>query len=420
MKILMVDKFYFIKGGAERYFFELKEVLESKGHEVIPFSMKHPQNTETPYNDYFVDHIDFNPTGLQDKIKTSARSAGRIVYSLQAAKRIDQLIRKVRPDIVHLHMIDHQISPSILPVIKSAGIPIVQTVHTYKAVCPSYRLFVMHQNRICEKCLHGAYYHAVLEKCHKQSFWASALLSVEASVHRMLRMYSRYIDLFIVPSAFMGRKMVEGGFQPDRIRHLWYTINLKGYPVRTDSDGYFVYYGRLSEEKGIATLIRAVRDIGPFKLKIIGDGPDRPRLEKQAQDLRLKNVEFTGTLNGKALQQEVLGARFVAVPSEWYENSPLVIYEAFAMGKPVIGSRIGGIPELIEEGKDGFLFEPGNSGELRKMIRKLLDHPSLASAMGRQARRKAEKTMDPEIHYRKLMRMYQEATNRRPNHAKSN
>jgi glycosyltransferase involved in cell wall biosynthesis len=412
----MVDKFYFVKGGAERYFFDLKTLLESKGHEVIPFSMKHPDNVASPYSRYFVDHIDFNPKRMKDRLATGVRSAGRVVYSLQARRNVERLIKDTRPDMAHLHMIDHQLSPSILPAFRKAGIPVVQTVHTYKAVCPSYRFFIMHQKRICEKCLHGAFHHAILSRCHKQSLPASALLALEASVHAVFGFYKRYIDLFLVPSVFMGKKMAEGGYAPSKIRHLPYTIRMEDYPVRTDSDGYYVYCGRLSEEKGIETLVRAVDGAGPRRLKIIGEGPMRPKLEALARGMGLSNVEFTGSLGGKALQKEILGAEFVVVPSEWYENSPLVIYEAFTMGKPVVGARIGGIPELIEHGKDGFLFEAGHSGDLRKTIRIFLDHPGLASRMGRAARLKAEKTFEPEIHYNCLMQLYEEAVISRRRH----
>jgi glycosyltransferase involved in cell wall biosynthesis len=409
MKVLMADKFFFIKGGAERYYFDLKTLLESKGHEVIPFSMKHPRNAASPYSRYFVDQIDFNPERLKDRVTTGVRSAARIVYSLQARRNIERLIRDTRPEIAHLHMIDHQLSPSILPAFRKAGIPVVQTVHTYKAVCPSYRLFIMHKKRICEKCMRGAFYHAIIERCHKRSLPASALLAVEASVHAAFRFYKRDIDLFLVPSVFMGKKMAEGGYDPSKIRHLPYTIGMDDYPVRTGSDGYFIFYGRLSEEKGIETLIRAVNAGDPRRLKIIGDGPMRSQLQALVRSRGLQNVEFTGSLGGKALQKQVLGAEFVVVPSEWYENSPLVIYEAFTMGKPVVGARIGGIPELIEHGKDGFLFEAGNSGDLRKTIRIFFDHPGLASRMGRAARVKAEKTFKPEIHYDRLMRLYEDA-----------
>ena len=169
MKILMIDKYYFIKGGAERCFFELKQLLESRGHKVVPFSMKHPKNFPSKYTPYFVENIDFNPSSFIQKVYTGIQSIERIIYSKQAQDRIRKLIRKTKPDIAHLHMIDHQISPSILSVLKNEGIPVVQTVHTYKPICPNYRLYNERRGEICEKCINGSYYHAILTRCHKNS-----------------------------------------------------------------------------------------------------------------------------------------------------------------------------------------------------------------------------------------------------------
>lgn len=406
MNILMVDKFYFIKGGAERYLFELKEVLEAHGHRVIPFSMKHPRNFPTPYSEYFVDHIDFNPTSRKDKLFTGIRSIGRILYSTQARRRLRRLIRATRPDVAHLHMIDHQISPSILSVLKKEGIPVVQTIHTYKHVCPSYRLYNMEKGVICERCLKGSYYRAFFEKCHKDSFLSTSLLVLEMYVHRWLMLYQKYLDLYLVPSRFMGQKLVEGGIDPQKVRHLLYTVRVEDYPPRFDSDGYFLYYGRLSEEKGLLTLMKAMEGVSESRLRIAGEGPYRPALEAYAGERGLDRVEFVGALGGDALKAMVTGAQFVVVPSEWYENSPLVIYESFSMGKPVVGARIGGISELIEHGVDGFLFEAGNVQELRKRINHLVKHTKECSKMGRAARRKAEKEFDFHSHYPRIMEIY--------------
>lgn len=406
LKVLMVDKYYFVKGGAERYFFELKEILESKGHSVIPFSMEHPRNVHSPYSRYFVDYIDFNPSSWKERFKTGIRSVGRILYSLQARNRLNRLIQESKPDIAHLHMIDHQISPSILPVLKGAGIPVVQTVHTYKHVCPSYRLYHMDKGSICEKCMGGDYYHAMFERCHKGSFFASLILVLEMYLHKWLQLYSRYVDLFLVPSRFMGDKLVEGGIDPGRVRRLFYTIKLEDYPYRFDSDGYFLYYGRLSGEKGVLTLLEAMKGVSRSFLKIVGEGPQRQVLQEFAQQEGIEGVEFLGPMEGDALKSVVSGAEFVVVPSEWYENSPLVVYESFAMGKPVIGSRIGGIPELIEHGVDGYLFEAGNSDELRYWISYLLRHKELLRKLGRAARKKAEKIFDPHFHYEEIMKVY--------------
>lgn len=404
----MVDKFYYVKGGAERYMFELAEILKSNGHTVIPFSMQSPVNLRTPYEKYFVSYLNFHPKSKKEALLIGFRSLGRLFYSLEAQRKLRRLIAETRPDIAHLHMIDHQISPSILPVLRSFKIPVVQTVHTFKLVCPTYRLYHMGKGKICEKCLYGAYWKALLEKCHKNSFFATLLVVLEMYSHKLMQLYERGVDRFLVPSRFMGHKLNEGGIPKEKIHHVFYTIQVDRYPFQLKSEPYFLYYGRLSEEKGIMTLLRAMEGGTPLPLRIVGDGPQRVQLEAYVREHHISNVFFDGNLDGEALLQKVSRARFVVVPSEWYENSPLVIYESFSMGKPVIGSHIGGIPELVTHGKDGFLFPPGDAEALRKWILHLSTHPEVLSWMGRYAREKAEREFSPQSHYNSLMEIYQE------------
>ena len=400
----MINKFFFIKGGAERYFFELKSILESRGHEVIPFSMKHPRNEASEYTDFFMEYIDFNPRSVLSKIFVGFRSIGRILYSRQAQRRIRGLIRKTKPDIAHLHMIDHQISPSILPVLNRAGIPVIQTVHTYKHVCPSYRLYHMTRGEICEKCLNGAYGRALTERCHRGSFFSTLLLVMEMTLHRRMKLYEKYVDLFIPPSHFMGRMLVRGGYDSEKIRQLFYTIQIDSFPHNLPEEDYFVFYGRLSEEKGLLTLLEAMRGIDKGHLKIIGEGPMKPVLERTIENSQMGDrVTLTGVMGGDELKQTVARAQFVVVPSEWYENSPLVIYESFAMGKPVIGASIGGIPELVENGVHGFLYRAGDPEALRAAIRKMLSDSSTRKQMGEAARTRAETLFDPRVHYQKMI-----------------
>jgi glycosyltransferase involved in cell wall biosynthesis len=412
MKILMSDKFYFVMGGAERYFFDLQAVLEANGHTVIPFSMEHPDNFPTPYSRYFVDRIDFNVTGPLRKARVGLQSVGRIFYSTQAAERLARLIRDTRPDIAHLHMIDHQISPSILPVLRRAGIPVVQTVHTYKLVCPTYRLYHMGRNQVCEKCLSGFYCRALADRCHKDSFFATLLVVLETAFHKSARFYERGIDRFLVPSRFMGDKLAEGGIRPDRIRHLPYTIDISAYRPSFSAGRYALYMGRLSAEKGLFTLLRAVESGFEWPLVIAGDGPQRPELEAYAARRGLKRVRFAGRLDGDELRKTLDGAGFVVVPSEWHENSPLVIYESLAMGKPVIGAAMGGIPELITPGVDGALYPAGDAEALRRRLVEFVRRERDLPSMGRAGRRKAERLFSPANHYRELSMIYQELIDR--------
>jgi glycosyltransferase involved in cell wall biosynthesis len=407
VKILMVDKYFFIKGGAERYYFELKKLLEAKGHEVIPFSMRHPQNFATAYSENFVENIEFNGLSNFEKIKQAPKIVGRVIYSQAAKGAVARLIDKTKPDIAHLHMIDHQISPSILYAFREYGIPVVQTCHQYKLACPSYRFFIMHKNEVCEKCIKGDFYHAVLERCHKDSFAASALVALESYVHRLMKVYD-LIDVFHVPSRFLGKKLLEAGFPSQKIWHSFYTINLDDYPYHPRAADYFLYYGRLSEEKGVLTLLKALRQVPEAQLYIVGDGPQRPALEAFANQERLRGVRFWGNQNGKDLTQLVQRAKFVVVPSEWHDNSPLVIYEAFSIGKPVIASVMGGMPELVEDGESGFHFSAGNAEELAEKVRRLWHNPGLCQKMGENARRQAEAQFSPAAHYEKIFKLYEQ------------
>ena len=415
MKILMVDKYYFIKGGAERYYFELKSALERHGHQVIPFSMRHEQNFESEYAEFFVDQIEFNTNSGLKKLATLPKITGRVLWSTQAQDRIEQLIRKTQPDIAHLHMIDHQISPSILPVLRKHGIPILQTVHQYKLVCPNYRMYIDRTDQICEKCLGGKFYHAALEKCHKDALFASFLVSVESYLHHWLGVYD-HISLFHAPSSFIGRKLIEGGVKEKRVQHLFYAINVEEYAPKFEHGDYFVCFGRLSSEKGMFTLLKAMQNVKKGQLKIVGDGPLRNDLERFAGQNRIANVTFEGWKNGAELKQIVSNAMFVVVPSEWYENSPLVIYEAYALGKPVVGASIGGITELVDHQKNGLLFQAGQPEDLARQIKYMLDHPEKLKPFGMAARKKAEQEFDAEVHYHKMMAIYQSLLQRNSVH----
>lgn len=406
MKILQIDKFYFIKGGVERYMFELSDILQTYKHEIIPFSMKHEHNFKTEYEDYFVDNIDFNFSSIKDKITNSIKIANRLFYSFEAKKKLERLVEETKPDIAHLHMIDHQISPSILHVLKKYDIPVLQTVHQYKLVCPNYRLYNEWKGIICEKCIKGGYYHAVLERCHKHSYPASLLVCLERYFHKILKIYENNINLFHVPSKFIGSKLVEAGINEQKIEHLFLTIKMDDFPFSPNFDNYFVSYGRLSKEKGFPVLLAAMKKIRNSQLILIGDGPQRAELEKLKEENNLTNVKFVGSKDRNELKSIVAKSQFVVLPSQWYENSPLVIYESFALGKPVIGANIGGIPEFINSGENGFLFEVGNVDEIVNKINILLNDHSKIKEFGARAREKAEKQFAPEQHYQKIIKIY--------------
>ena len=407
MKILMIDKYFFLKGGSERYMFELMRILRDHGHRVIPFSMDHPRNRPTVYSRFFVRNIEFNVDSAFRKFFNAFRIIGRVLYSVHARCRLERLLRKVRPDIAHLHMIEHQLSPSILHSLKKHRIPVIMTAHQSKMVCPNYRLFNWHKMENCQKCLDRRYYHPFLEKCHKNSRAASLLISLEAMLHSMMKIYEKNIDIIHVPSRFFERLFVKAGLPPSRIEQLYYTIRVDLYEPCYESDNYYLFFGRLEEAKGLMTLLKAVKDIETAELYIVGEGDHRPDLEAYVEHHEMHHVRFCGARYGEELKRILSRTQFVIVPSECYDNSPLVVYESYATGKPVIGSRIGGIPELVDHRKTGLLFDAGDSQALSVCIRELLSHPDRIVQYGKRARSKAERLFSPEVHYEAMTEKYE-------------
>jgi len=407
MKVLLVNKFYYLRGGAERSVFETKKLLEEKGHRVIPFSMFDERNQPSPYGKYFVDQVEFN---ARHSVRQKLNIVPRVIYYREARRRLEQLLRRERVDVAHLHNIAHQISPSILDSLRKAQVPAVQTLHDYKLICPTYTL--MAGGKVCQRCLGGRYYHAVLQKCNKGSLTASLLNTVEMYTHRALGLYRRGIDLYLAPSRFLKNKLKEDGTLRTPVIYLPNAIDAGQYRPRYDDDGYGLYFGRLSPEKGVHTLIRAMKGLPSIELRIIGEGLQGEELRRMVEEQNVTNVRFLGSLYGDELKKVLSGARYVVVPSECYENCPFSVLESFAMGKPVLGSAIGGIPELIDPGADGWLFRPGDSGDLREKIRQLDRDGRVRAAMGRRARQKVEQRFGLESHYRDLMGAYRRVIER--------
>ncbi len=403
MKILLVNKFLYPKGGDAICSLETGELLVSKGHEVLFWGMKHPENPDYPYKELFVSHVDFNKSiRISQQLKTSIN----ILYSFEARKKIEKLLKVEKPDIVHLNNFAHQISPSILDVFKKYNLPTVMTLHDYKLVCPSYSMLT--DGKPCEKCRNGRYFWCLLKKCTKGSYVKSSLNVVEMYLHhKILHIYDK-INVFISPSVFLKEKIREMGFK-GKVIYLPNFVKLEDFKPSYDyKEKFIIYFGRLSQEKGLFTLIEGVKGID-IKLKIIGDGPLRKELESKAREDRLDNIFFTGYKKGKELKEEIWKSIFVVLPSEWYENNPRTVMEAFALGKPVIGARIGGVPELVRDGETGLTFEPRNAEDLRDKIDYLKNSPDKISEMGKNARKFAEKELNPEKHYQQLMKIYQMA-----------
>lgn len=399
MKVLMINKFYYIKGGSETYLFGLKKALEENGHEVIPFSMKDERNYKSEYEEYFIDNIDYTDKNFINKVK----NAGKIIYNFDAKKKLRALIKKTKPDIAHLHIFQHQISPSILGVLKEENIPIVYTVHDLKPICLNYKM--MNSKGICEKCIGGKYYNCLKGKCVKNSYLFSSINVVEGYLHKLLKSYDK-IDKFITPSNFYRKKMIEAGFDENRVVHIPNFIEINNFQPLYKFDDYFIYVGRLSEEKGIKTLIKAMKNVDKSCLKIVGTGPIENELKTMVRDEKINNIQFLGFKTGDELKEIVRHSRFIVIPSEWYENGPMSVIEAMAYGKPIIGSNIGGIPEMIKNNVNGYTYEAFNSNELSKCINKLLHSDSDIVNFGIKSRETVEAYYNSQYHYNKIISIY--------------
>lgn len=401
LKILQVNKFFYPKGGSETHLRELIDGLRSQGHEVAEFSMKHPLNWDSDWKKHFVDTIDYETPFLAEKI----RYASKVIYSAEAGRKITAVLDRFRPDVVHLHLFQHQLSPSILPEIRKRGIPVVYTVHDLKPVCPNYKM--LSHGTVCEKCLHGRYIHCLLNRCTKDSYPKSLLNTVEMYFHRW-RKYYDLIDVFLTPSDFHRRKLIEGGYPGEKIIHIPNFVNAGQFVPHYENAGYLVYFGRLSDEKGLKTLLDAMKGPGNTgQLYIIGTGPMRGELERRAAETGLRHVRFLGFKEKDELKALVSNAMFTVIPSECYENAPMSLLESFAMGKPAVVSNIGGVPEYVSPSEDGLICQPGNAADLREKILQMSRSQERLADMGRKARKKVETVYSASVQVRNIVKVYE-------------
>lgn len=364
MRILQVNKFYYPKGGADKYFLDLESALKKNGHEVAVFAMQDQRNLPSPFSKYFVSNFDFNNLNWRQKIA----APGRIIYSQEARRKFRCLVEDFRPDIIHIHNIYHQISPSILDVARDYKIPVIMHLHDYKLICPNYSLFA--NGKPCEDCLPNKYFNCVRNRCFKNSLWKSLLVATEMYIHhRVLKIYERNITAFIAPSLFMKNKVAEPGWPAEKI-----SVIINPYPQAneeennkaTEKKDYLLCFGRLSQEKGIDVLIKAAKN-SRLPIKIAGSGPEEENLKQLSEEIG-SPVEFLGFQKGVDLNKLIKEAKAVIIPSISYDNMPLSLLEAMHLEKVVIASKIGGIPEIITDRVNGLLFEPGNSDDLASKI----------------------------------------------------
>jgi glycosyltransferase involved in cell wall biosynthesis len=398
-RLLSINNYYYRRGGSEAVYFEHNRLFESAGWEVVPFSMHDALNLPSQWSSHFVDETD---GAAQQSLLSKASRAITAIYSTEAARRIRGLVNLIQPNIAHAHNIYHHLSPSILVELRRQNVPIVMTLHDLKLVCPAYKMHS--QGAVCEDCRGGALRNVVKNRCIKGSTAMSALVWLESTVHRMLNLYMGTVTRFVVPSRFFLAKFAEWGVDTSRFVHIPNSVNVD--EMAADGDGRdtgdaFVYLGRLVPEKGVATLIRAAAQ-ARVPLRIIGTGSEERALQQLAAELG-GNVEFSGYLTGSALRTAISTARAVVIPSEWFENAPISVMEASALGRPVIGAAIGGIPELIRPGETGFVFTSGSVESLVEVLTQVARTPKTDLARMGQAGRKWMRTDFSPVAYRDRM-----------------
>jgi glycosyltransferase involved in cell wall biosynthesis len=395
MNILLINKFHFLKGGSERHVFELSELLEKKGHKVFHFSMQDEKNKADENEEYFVKAVDLH--------KFSLKNIFKYFYNFEAKNKLEKFLKANKIDLAHLHNIDGQISPSILRVLKKKNIPIVQTLHDYKLICPNAKLYA--KNKICLACKNGKYYNCILKKCVHDSFLKSVLAAFESYFNKSFFKRQNLIDVFIAPSKFMKEICVSFGIDEKKMVVINNFLNDEYFHKADEAvkaEDYLLYFGRLESEKGVEVLLQSYKELREKQpLKIVGDGRMREALEKMAEGE--EKIEFLGYKEQAELEDIIKKAKAIIIPSLWYENMPYNLIESLSLSKVVIAARTGGMSEMIDDKVSGFLFKRGDVKDLAQTIDSL-DNFDLKE-VEKEAKKKAL-DYNSENFYKKLMEVY--------------
>ena len=381
MKVLQVYNNYRSGGGGETaVVMQTRDILRKHGHSVR--MLERDSRTITSLSG-----------------KAAAFASG--MYSFRAKREMADIIQTDRPELVHVHNLYPLFSPSVLVACREMSVPVVMTLHNYALTCPSW-----HHVRggvVCQRCVGGREHWCVIHNC-RENIFESVGYALRAATSRRLRLLVDNVTLFIALTEFAKQQLLSAGFEDKQIVVMPNGVSLPDGSADPTTGSYAGFIGRLSSEKGISTLLDAGRITG-IPIHIAGEGPERPQLSHDAP----KNVEFAGQLNRTGVSAFYREARFIVVPSKWFEGFPLVIAEAMSQGLPVIASRIGGLPEIVEDGVTGFLFEPGNAEDLAIKMRSLWENPVLCQQMGRAALQKVMRKYTEDIYFRNLMAVYQRA-----------
>ena len=406
MRILYCNKYDYPFSGTEAYLFDLIQQMDKRGHGTALFSMDHGRTPAFTGRSYRIPHVDFKDAnaGFLKKVKMAAHA----LYSTSARRAMRGCLTDFSPDLAHVRGIYHHLSPSILWELKHQGIPVLYHLNDFKILCPTYNFVA--DGRPCELCSHGAFHHAATKGCYAGPRSSAVVLAAEAYLHKWLRTYQRCVDMFLAPSEFVRNKLIASGFSAQRIEVLPHFQALPSDEQLTTDEGYLLYFGRLSPEKGVYELLRAMVQLPHTPLVIAGDGPERPRLEALARELNLRQVLFAGMVHGEKLQRLIAGCSFSVFPSHAYETLGKSILESYAWGRPVIASDLGSRRELVQHGVTGLLYADGDREQLAHSIGFLFERPDLIEKMGTAARSRVKANHDPEQHMEKLLELYYRLT----------
>lgn len=374
------------------------------GHEVHALSTRDPQNLPSKDTSRFVtrSELDQSEGPAEDLLK-----AARFLWNQEAQRATEQALGEIKPDVIHLHNIYHHLSSSILAPIRDAKIPCVQTLHDYKLVCPNYRMFT--EGSACERCKGGHYLEAVKHRCLATSFLPNVLAALEMGMTKARQSYERTVRLFLCPSHFLQEKMEDWGEPSGKLRYLPNPVEMPAEPV-TRGGGYLLYAGRLAIEKGLESFVEAALQIPELPVKIAGRGPEEERLKSLVRSRGATHIEFLGFQTSEALVRLRARAEALVLPSMWYENASLAILEAMADGLPCLVSRIGGNPELILDGKMGFLVKPGDPEDWVRILRRFqATSPDRRREMGKASRARVAERFLWSTHLEHLDGLYKEA-----------
>ena len=409
MRVLVVNTYHYARGGAEVHALALASALADAGHDVRFFGMHDPRNEPSPDSSYWTPNIDYAELNRSKSPTAAFEVLRRSLYSSDAARRIGALVDDWRPDVAHVHNIHAHLTLSVVVQLHRRGIPVVWTLHDYKLICPNTSLAV--RGDVCERCKGGRFMQCTLNRCKKDSMAASFVATLEAEVGKLVDP-QKQVARFIAPSAFLMRKFGEFGWDTSKFVHIPNFAPADEVPVaRAPVPGRFVYTGRLDRSKGVGTLLEAVGRAPDVSLDIAGEGPIGGEMRALAEAVAPGRVTFHGRVDAARLATLRDAARAVVVPSEWYENSPYAVLEAFTRGCPVVAADIGGLPELIQDGDNGLLFASGDSDDLVRALRRLVDEPGLSERLDEGALGAAQNYRIDE-YVDRLMRVYGSSTHR--------